>query len=314
MKKILSILFFLFLCEAYANIIETPTLDPLQNAIEKADSNTLALFDIDKTIITAQDQIFQPAYKQTLDIFKKALKKKLDEETFQDLWTSMLITRQDKLVDPNIRKIFNTLHDKKIKTILLTSAWAGPFGKISSFEEWRINEVKTFGIDVSWSFPSTKPLSFPSLKGKKSDRSPVFKAGALFTSGVTKGEALQAFLNAIGLKPTKIIALDDKKYYLESIEEYCQKAGIPFLGFYYTAVESQPQLPLNEERVKFQFDYLEKHQRWIGDEDADKLILQIPNSKKSPSQGLKLQKLSALPAGILQYVLNLHGSQHPLFQ
>jgi len=314
MKKILPILFFLLLCQAHATIIETPTLDPVREAIEKADNNTLAIFDIDRTIVTAQDQIFQPAHKQTLNRFKKTLKEKLREEVFQDLWTSMLITRQDKLVDPNILKIFKYLHDKKIKTLLLTSAWAGPFGKIPSFEDWRIHEVKSFGIDVSWSFPSTKPLSFSSLKGKKSGRSPVFKEGALFTSGVAKGEALEAFLHEIRLTPTKIIAIDDKKYYLESLEEFCKKAGIPFLGFYYTAVESQPQLPLNIERVKFQFDYLEKHQRWIGDEEANKLILQTSNSNESPSQDLKQRKSTACSAGILQYALNLHESQHLPFQ
>ena len=51
MKKLLhsfAILFFLATTQLYCEIKETSTLTPLQEALEKADPNTLVLFDVDE--------------------------------------------------------------------------------------------------------------------------------------------------------------------------------------------------------------------------------------------------------------------------
>jgi hypothetical protein len=60
-------------------------LMPIENALQQVDEHTLVIFDVDDVLITAQDQILQPAYKKDLDIFNKKLEDKYSEVKLQTL-------------------------------------------------------------------------------------------------------------------------------------------------------------------------------------------------------------------------------------
>jgi len=151
---------------------------------------------------------------------------------------------------------------------LLTNAWTGTFGKIASLEDWRIQELRDLGIDVSKSFDTKQPLIFPHLKSKALKRFPIFKQGCLFTCNIAKGDILKAFLQYIGWNPHHIIFIDDKHKHLESVENFCKQAGIAFTGFHYTAVEKMPKTPLNQQIANYQFKVLEQKNRWLSDREA----------------------------------------------
>lgn len=293
MKKFTFTIFsllILFVSAAHATIIETATLKPVKQSLELVDKQTLVIFDVDEVLIVAKDQILLSPYKHQLNVLNKELKAKHNEKEAQVLWSIAFKNRKSELVDPAVISIFNTLRAKDIKTILLTNAWTGPFGTIPLLEDWRIQELKNFGIEVDGSFPNTELIVFTNLTGiasnkvtssianslsknaQETSRIPVFKKGVLFTAERDKGALLKTFLDKVNWHPNKIIFVDDRAKNLDSVQAYCNSAGIQFCGFHYTAVVDRKVLPLNEQRAKFQFEVLEKEKRWLSDQQADEYM------------------------------------------
>lgn len=62
-----------------------------------------------------------------------------------------------------------------------------------------------------------------------------FHNGVLFAHGNPKGEVLKQFLDKAGLKPARIVMIDDKRYNLESVES---SLSIPFVGLRYGGADA----------------------------------------------------------------------------
>jgi FMN phosphatase YigB (HAD superfamily) len=273
MKKILTILAFFSLINfhvALAEVTKTSILSPIELAIQHADSETLVIFDVDDVLITAKDQILQPAHKKFLERLNKDLESRLSEEEAQILWSIIWLARSDEPVDPKMVSLIKEAQSRGLKVMALTNAWTGPFGNIPSLEDWRIDELQGFGYTFKDLWSTLKLKTFKNLKSKDPKRFPVFQEGVLFTCNLQKGEALKTFLQYTGFSPKKIIFIDDKQKHLKSVEAFSKDAGIPFVGFQYTAIAERPRVPLNEERARLQFLILEKEHKWLNDEEADK--------------------------------------------
>jgi len=284
MKKILTILALMFFISAHAALAEittTSTLTPIELAIQQADSETLVIFDVDDVLITAKDQILQPAHHKFAQKLEENLESRHSESEAQILWSIIWLTRVNDLVDPQMVSLMNEAQGKGLKVMALTNAWTGAFGKIPSIEDWRINELEGFGYMFKDSWSALKSKTFEALKSKDPKRFPVFKDGIVFTSNLPKGEVLKAFLEHASLSPKKIIFVDDKLKNLKSVEAFCQKAGINFAGFEYTAVAGRPKSLLNEKRSQYQFEVLEREHKWLSDEEADKRIARKEMNSKT---------------------------------
>jgi hypothetical protein len=255
---------------ALAKIIQTSQLAPIELAIQKADSDTLVIFDVDDVLITARDQILQAAHKKFLEGLNQDLKSRLSEEKAQKLWSIIWLARSDEPVDSKIVPLIKESQSRGLRVIALTNAWTGPFGNIPILEDWRIEELEGLGYTLKDPWRTIKSKTFGTLKSKDPKRLPVFKGGVLFTCNLPKGEVLKAFLQYAALSPNKIIFIDDKKKNLESVEAFSKAAGIPFMGFHYTAVAERPKTSLNEKRAQLQFEVLEEEHIWLSDEEADK--------------------------------------------
>jgi hypothetical protein len=271
MNKILTVLALIFLTNiypAFAHINKTSTLFPFESALKAADSETLVIFDVDDVLITARDQILQPAHKNFLEKLTKDLEGRLSKEEAQKLWSIIWLTRSDEPVDSKMVSLIKEAQDRGLKVIALTNAWTGAFGNIHSLEDWRIGELEGFGYTFKDSWGTLELKSFESLKSKDAKRFPVFKSGVLFTCNLPKGAVLNAFLQYAGLSPKKIIFIDDKRKHLESVEAFSRDADILFMGFQYTAVADRPKIPLDKKWARYQFEVLEKEHKWLNDKEA----------------------------------------------
>lgn len=272
MKKIgitLALLLVFVWRGAFAEIIQTPNLTPIETAIKKADSSTLVVFDVDDVLITAKDQILQPSNKKLLEILNKGLESRYSEKAAQKLWSIILLERVDEPVDPQMVSLIKETQARGIKVMALTNAWTGSFGNIPSLEEWRVRELEDFGYTFKDSWSTLKSKIFSDSKSKDPKRLPVFKNGVLFTCDLPKGDILKVFLKHASFLPKKIILVDDKRKHLKSVEAFSRDVGILFIGFEYTAVADRPKSPLNEKRAQLQFEVLEKEHKWLNDKEAD---------------------------------------------
>ena len=258
----------LVLTQGFALIVESPTLDTFEGALASIDQETLVLFDVDETLIVSKDLILRPCARN--------LWKKYAKEAYENLEISpapyldnhilgLILPKMDyELVHPRVVSIIHALQQQNIKTIAFTKMMTGAYGSVPCMEDWRIAHLKQLGMDFSGAFPQFQKVEIHPLRtGPPS----LFKEGLLCANRQDKGPVLVAFLKSIDWKPSKILFLDNRYDYLQSVESALQGSGIEFLGFYYTEVEKRP-CTIDSELAKFQFEHLAKTGIWLNDVEA----------------------------------------------
>ena len=288
MKKILGFIFIILTCNyntCFAEIIQTNDTKVIKKTLESIDTDTLVTFDIDDVLIIPKDQILQTKNRKYLEKLNQRLEQSVGKKN-ADIFYSIIFTQRDNgPVDVKMKDIISELQSKGIKVLALTNCFTGSFGNIESMEDWRYNELKKHGYHFDLSWRVLKPKVFTGLEktGKglsaKNSSMPVFKSGIVFTSAVSKGQALEAFLQYARIVPKKIIFVDDKRKHLESVEEIAKSHNIPFIGIEYTAVSNIPASPLREKRANLQYEVLEKEKKWISDSEADALLTNLVKVK-----------------------------------
>lgn len=267
MKKIINQLFFilLFSSNLFAEIQEASDFTVIEQELETTQETDLVLFDVDNTLIVANDALFRPCGEKLLNqlLLKLMMQEGLERSVY--LASKFLMDMKTSLVDPNIPNTISNLQQRGVKCIALTAMKSGSQGVIDSMEDWRYQQLKEKDIDFSLSFPDIPFTIFDEFIGVNFP--PTFKYGILASGTHPKGVVLTAFLKKFGLQPTKIIVVDDNLNALKSIESEVEKLGIPNTIYHYSAVKNLPCV-LDNDLAQFQCDYLIKHEHWLSDEDA----------------------------------------------
>lgn len=257
-----------------ADIIEITNLNEAGQEFLQLDDNSLVLFDVDYTLLIPNDAILRPCGQL---LVKKLIKEILENPSIVSpgkypdgyLLSQTLIQAKSSLVDEKSLQLIKCLQEKKIRTIALTAAPAGKLGVIDSMADWRIDELKNFGFDFTAAFPKIQFLEFPKRVDKKFH--PIFKSGILFSSKHPKGDILKQFLKVVHWMPSKVVFIDDRLEYLQSVANVMKEMGINFTGFHYVAAEKLP-CELDEGLAEYQFKYLADHAKWLSDGDAKNMI------------------------------------------
>lgn len=193
-----------------AEITKTSELVPIELALKQADSETLVVFDVDDVLLMPNDQILKKHNKHYLDEIERKIEKQLGESAAQVLYSIIFIQRHNSPVDEKIIKLISRLQADGIKILALINCFTGKFGKNASMEDWRINELRRIGYDFGKSWGGLAPQNFKGLLKREhglsaeSSLHPAFKNGAMFTTSVSKGEALKAFLAYAQFMPKRI--------------------------------------------------------------------------------------------------------------
>jgi hypothetical protein len=264
---------------AFGVIYEAPNLEKLEQEMGHLDSQALVLFDVDKTLIMPKDAILMPCNKPLLMEFIQEISNTSSCAYSANYLKSRVLSQAvSTLVDPKSLSLIKTLQQKGIKTIALTAAGTGPFGTIPELMDWRIQELNHLGVNFTPAFPHHSAVLFKEFRGKHSF--PGFKEGILFSSQFPKGEVLKAFLAYINWRPTKIVFIDDKMSFIQSVEQAAQELGIEFIGFHYTAV-SHLACYTDEKLAKFQFRHLAQKGQWLSDREAKHVLTQTQERKEA---------------------------------
>lgn len=273
---------------AYAEIRQTDDLELIKREVFASPKDTLVVFDVDFVLITPNDNVFLMTATEEGQKFQAIiyddLWSRLPVHELDELHTTIMTTQPWRQVTPDTASIFNKIKAKGYKVLGLTASGTGRIGIISSMEEWRVAQLKDVGIAFDASFVNAKAGSLDSYIPKISEHYskskhpsfPTAKDGVIFTTYVPKGEVLGAYLQFARIKPRKLIFIDDRLHNLESVQDYCQKFGIAFVGYEYTAIKEQVKdLKLNKRRAKLQYQILETTKTWLNDAQADMLLARI---------------------------------------
>jgi len=258
------LILFSFLIAKDANTSETLStnnLTVLENLIEDADEHTLILWDVDHTLITPDDPILKPKWENLLDEWLGGGKSIVEASgKTRYVFREILMSAPHSVVDQGSLALMEKIKQKQIPMIAFSAAPGAKVGKVESFIDWRIDELKRFGFDFSGSFSDIQPFTLP--KDPELEFSPVYKSGVLITSLHDKGSVLLNFLHEIQWKGKKIIFIDDQFSNIQSVVQSLEALNIEVIGIHYTAARDLP-CELNEEESFSKLSHFLKSGEWL---------------------------------------------------
>ena len=238
-------------------IITTSDFGLIEKVAHQLDENSLLLFDVDATLIVPNDALLKPKGKA---LFEQLIASYTDRDLFREI----RMRAPHSLVDDRSTELVQHLQQNNIPVIAFTAAPS----TVRGVEEpglWRVDELKRYGFDFSPAFPH---INFVELPKKASQQHfPLYKSGVLYSSFHSKGDILVVFLQEIGLKPKKVVFVDDELKHVQSVVTALDQQGIPCIGIHYTAA-NEVSCVLNEEQARFQINYFVQHDIWLGDKES----------------------------------------------
>ncbi|KKQ32335.1 MAG: hypothetical protein US49_C0010G0035 [candidate division TM6 bacterium GW2011_GWF2_37_49] len=273
-------LIFLPACSFFkSNIKEIASLTQVSDVLDKANENTLVVFDMDDTLIAPADNMFHLTWREANDFdaadvkFVKQLRKdfekiafsKNDPDYLNKFRAAVFAKTQFNSAEPGTVSIVKNLQSHGVKVIALTSSNTGRFVVIESMQKWRQSNLNQVGLNFSTSF-ELQEASFYKLE-KMFGFYPVFYKGILCAAGNPKGKALAAFIEKVGWTPSNVIFFDDGYHHCKSVASEMKKLGIPVKCFWYKAA-CQTKIKLNHEVVRYQFNHWVEREEFLTDEKA----------------------------------------------
>lgn len=258
---ILILLLSLSIQSAYANqftvIVLIRDIIPI---LEKADKNTLVVFDVDNVISAPADLIGRPKARNIRQEIFKEYENKYGIERVKRIHALYMLKAKGELVESDIKRIIYSLQQKGIPTIALTAKGTEKFGSIVGTMEWRLSKLEDKGITFIYPLHNERVLW---------QKEAGFEKGIVFSGKQSKGEALDYFLkNVVKWKLKKIIFVDDNADYLESVSYMCEENSIEFIGFQYLAEVFNQDKKVNPEIARVQIRILDEKQIGLQDNEV----------------------------------------------
>lgn len=242
-----------------AHIITLHTLPQVHEALAPLEEGTVIFVDVDDTLITPCSNLFRVSspYHGLIDELKKDREKIPHFDLILSHWR---LQRKIMLVAEDWPQLLHSLQEK-YSVYALTKMDTGSFGDIPSMEKWRYDELMQKGLSFTPSFEGY----VDQILACGATSSVSFYHGIFMTGFATKGNVISAFVEIY--RPAKIVLIDDRKDYLQDVEETCKKHSIPFLGILFRGVDLIKGTP-DKEVADFQKHHLLTHAEWLEDEAA----------------------------------------------
>ena len=249
-------------------IMNTTSSNDIKKIIEGSEHETLILIDVKSVLIMAKDKILYPSNKKHLS---NAINAYVQDSNIKELlWSVILAQSEFKVLDPKISELLENAQKRNTNILALTSGNTGKYGKITSREDLRIQNLKSVGIDfmkIAGRFGNIYH-EFEDLTCADSRSHPMIKNGIIFTCKISKSLLLQKVLKYLDTKPQKIIFVDNTKKHLEEMAQFCATHHIEFQGIHYTKISQIDRGQFDKKTFAKQFNYLTQNHKWLSDEQA----------------------------------------------
>lgn len=252
-----------------AEILKINSLQAIVDAYAQMQGNILFVFDVDQTLIMPVDAIWQ---EDRLCYVDPLANDQCQNYDLKDIVRGQKISERflHCAMRPVEQMTVSVVTDlqKHASVIALTNLAPDQFGYISSFKDWRYKQLFDMGMDFSHCFPF-ESVSFDHLPSSASESEgvPTFYKGILFAANSPKGVVLDAFLDTIDQTYDLIIAVDDRKKYLESIEQEMSKRNQKVVCYWYAGADCQKS-ELDIEIAQLQLQYIRDYYLFLSDVEA----------------------------------------------
>lgn len=223
--NILALAVLLCTAPVRAEMRETLTMADVLPAVS---TGTLLVLDIDNTTLEPVGTLGSDQwYYYLIKAFQRdeGLSADAAETKAAAAWTKTLPTVKVKPVESITPGFIRDQQKRGIKVMALTARGAED-------AEATFAQLKAIGVDYSLNPPVKKEL--------KTANKGLFSHGVFFQGeGPSKGETLLAFLKANGLKPARVVFVDDKLKHATSVEKVLREAGVSVITFRYGAADAK---------------------------------------------------------------------------
>jgi hypothetical protein len=273
MRRFIFLAFLLAAAVLQAKIIEVKSFCEI---VKYTSTDTLFLLDIDDTILVPEqmlgsDEWFNLRWKkhEASGLSRGvALEKAIAE------WESIRHVTKMKKVEQEIDNVIHALQRKGNKVMGLTTQGL-------ALATRTVQQLQEHQIDLS-ATSSSKEDVFIDMKG----HGILYRKGILFTSGQNKGESLFLLCDTKGLKPKRIVYIDDKRSNLTAVEAEAEKRGVEFMGLRYAHADIHKKA-FCPEIAEFQFAH-SSFARLLSDEEA-KLRMKMIASEENGSRATEVE-------------------------
>ena len=279
LHQIVLLFVFVFFpsCSVFkSEIEEINSLTEVKIELDKANNQTLVVFDMDDTLLSPLEDIFHLFYVN-IDFFnnvdvdfikqlrKEASERKKDSEYFTKIASQVFFKTKFIPVEESTIKIVKSLQNRSVKLIALTASNTGKFYEIDNMQKWRVSNLNQIGLNFSNSFnvQDIEFNEFPKIHGFP----PAYYKGILCSASSPKGKVLKAFLDKISWKPSKVIFFDDMYHCCKSVATEMKSMGIPVKCYWYRA-EFNKKNKINQQVMKYQFDHINKYDEFLTEEEV----------------------------------------------
>lgn len=243
------------------------TCDQVANCLKELPSHSLIFIDVDDTIITPVSKAFRvPAHCQIIDQIKENKGFYPNYELIISHWR---LQRKIQLVDPLWPELIEKLKENH-RVFGLTKMDTGKFGIIPSMESWRHEELQQLGIEFS---QDQRLFEHILPKNLNYVNPPSFYKGIFFTGSASKSDVISLYQEKLlgSSSSLPISLIDDRLEQILDIQTLCQKLNTPFTGIHFSGTQNSLEQP-NSDIMAFQKNYLLENNRWLEDDEAERLI------------------------------------------
>jgi len=246
---------FLTLCifTCYGQITQVNNMEEVLSYFKEADQKTLAIFDVDMVLVQPSEPAFQMANMKRFGTISKRILKEIPAEKQMIFLSLMTLGSDPILIDQCTPKLLQEIAQKGIPAMALTANLTGEFSTIKNMQEWRVKGLRRMGIDFSVGAPYQSEIIFNELAPYRGNYS-TYLDGILFVNGtgISKGDALLAFLEKTTFSPNKIVFIDDREDNLKSVEEAVQKLDrhFEFVGLHFLGAQKYPSTLISEKEFE----------------------------------------------------------------
>lgn len=240
-------------------ISQVQDIDKISEVNKYIDNKTMVLFDIDNTILTADQSL---GSDQWFDYYVKTKVEQGNDKLAAvhatlDKWMYIHQYTKVKPIENNTVEVINYAQAKTPYVYVLT-ARSGSTYTMSS------NELSSLGL----SFDKMNHVDFkiPQLQLHETDEA-VYKNGLILAGLTGKGRTLKEFIKKSGIdikNLSKVIFIDDKKHNVDDVARAADELGVNFLGLRYAAADHDVK-NFSSEIANKQLSFLQRCKRLISD-------------------------------------------------
>lgn len=213
---------------------------------------TLVVFDLDNTLFMPKDEVNeqQQTVKGQLgsDQWVDSMCRICQFNEFEQLYLAIQEKIDMQLAEgKNTLHVIQTLQERGVQFMGLT-ARSAPLAQRTHVQ------LKALGIHFDANKPHHENIQFDAA-GRV-----IYVDGITFCSGTSKGDALREFLVRTGLRPARIVMVDDKDKYPRDVKVKVGKAfDIDVVGLHYTYLKNRIENFDAQVAYKELTDLVEKH-------------------------------------------------------